>query len=136
MEHEGHHIWEPTRTEPQRGQTRPPHPRRPPPPPQVSHSIVQVLHQPKEPAPLVRFRPDRPRQPELLRQSEERNSRQQPTLKPASSALAYQLKPKKGQEKLAPALQAFIEPTYPEVPEPSGLAPAGLPPPKANQSNV
>ena len=46
--------------------------------------------------PSVRFRPDRPRQPELLRKLEERNP-QPPTLKP------YQLKPKRGKE-------TFIEP--------------------------
>ena len=62
---------------------------------------------PPPPSPLVRFRPDRPRQPELLMQLQERNpqstgpkpvrSRQPPALKP------YQLKPKRGQE-------TFIEP--------------------------
>ena len=43
---------------------------------------------------MVRFRPDRPRQPELLRKLEERNPQplQPPTLKP------YQLKPKRGKE--------------------------------------
>ena len=63
--------------------TRPPRPTRAPPPP----------------LPSVRFRPDRPRQSELLRKLEERNPQppQPPTLKP------YQLKPKRGKE-------TFIEP--------------------------
>ena len=62
---------------------------------------------PLPPPPLVRLRPDRPRQPELLRKLEERNSHPlqppllaehfAPTLKP------YQLKPKQGKE-------TFIEP--------------------------
>ena len=62
---------------------------------------------PPPPPPSVRFRPDRPRQPELLRKLEERNpqplqppplvGRSAPTLKP------YQLKPKRGKE-------TFIEP--------------------------
>ena len=103
-----------------RGQIRPPHPTRhpSPPPPPVS-------------APFVRLRPDKLRQPELLRQLEERNpqpstlQRQQPALKPALPALSYQLKPKRGQKKLAPALQAFIEPPV-EHPEVS-------PPPNAKQ---
>ena len=58
--------------------TRPPRPNRPPPPP----------------PPSVRFRPDRPRQPELLRKLEERHPQpwQPPTLKP------YQLKTKRGKE--------------------------------------
>ena len=41
--------------------TRPPHPTRLPPKP------------PSQASPLVRFRPDRPRQPELLRKLEERD---------------------------------------------------------------
>ena len=53
-------TWEPTRPQPQRGHTRPPHPMRSPAPPPVS-------------VPSVKFRPDKPRQPELLRQLEERN---------------------------------------------------------------
>ena len=62
---------------------------------------------PLSPLPSVRCRPDRPRQPELLRKLEERNPRplqpppfagcSTPTLKP------YQLKPKRGKE-------TFIEP--------------------------
>ena len=47
---------------------RPPRPNRPPPPP----------------PPLVRFRPDRPRQPELLRQLEERNHNHHLHLNPTS----------------------------------------------------
>ena len=43
--------------------TRPPRPTRPPPPP----PLVPPLQ-----APSIRFRPDRPRQPELLRQLNER----------------------------------------------------------------
>ena len=83
----------PPTLEPTRPQcTRPPRPMRPPPPLAL---------------PLVRFRTDRPKQPELLRQLEERNPQPQPVgstphrrppaLKP------YQLKPKRGQE-------TFIEP--------------------------
>ena len=55
--------------------TRPPRPTRPPPSPPQS----------------IRFRPDRPRQPELLRQLEERPVKST-TFKP------YQLKPKRGQK--------------------------------------
>ena len=66
---------------------RPPRPNRPPPPP----------------PPSVRFRPDRPRQPELLRQLEERNPQPPPTLK------RYQLKPKRGKE-------TFIEPPIEQPP--------------------
>ena len=57
-------TWEPMRSQLQNSRTRglqhtrPPHPMRPPPP---------------SPLPSVKFRPDRPRQPELLRQLEERN---------------------------------------------------------------
>ena len=101
-------TWKPTRSQPQRGRARPPRPTRPPSPPPPSRA-----------SPSVRFRPDRPRQPELLRQLEERHPRsvkprqpqptgpgqahppaphrQPPALKP------YQLKPKRGQE-------TFIEP--------------------------
>ena len=68
---------------PRPSRTRPPRPTRAPAPP----------------LPSVRFIPDRPRQPELLRKLEERNPQplQPPTLKP------YQLKPKRGKE-------TFIEP--------------------------
>ena len=68
--------------------TRPPRPTRPPPPP-----------------PSVRFRPDRPRQPELLRQLEGRNP--QP-VRPTTFKL-YQLKPKRGKE-------TFIEPPVEQPP--------------------
>ena len=69
--------WEPTRL---------PHHMRPPlPPPQ-----------------LVRFRPDRPRQPELLRQIEDRNPRsptlQNPRPKSVTTFKPYQLKRKRGRE--------------------------------------
>ena len=66
--------------------TRPPRPTRPPPPPPQS----------------VRFRPDRPRQPELLRQLEERPIKST-TFEP------YQLKPKRGKE-------TFIEPPVEQPP--------------------
>ena len=49
-------------------QTRPQRPTRPPPPPlSQTRRVLQAEVQ------LVKFRPDRPRQPELLRQLEERN---------------------------------------------------------------
>ena len=71
--------------------TRPPRPTRTPPPPSS----------------LVRFRPDRPRQPELLRKLEEKNPQplQQPLLAGCSMPTLepYQLKPKRGKE-------TFIEP--------------------------
>ena len=81
--------------------TRPPRPTRPPPP------------LPSQASPLVRFQPDRPRQPELLRQLGKSNlpppqaspsvrPRQPPELKP------YQLKPKRGQE-------TFIEPPVEQI---------------------
>ena len=79
------------------------HPTRSPPPPPPSQA-----------SPSVRFRPNRPRKPELLWQLEERHPRQPqpagpeqvhppapPTLRP------YHLKPKRGQE-------TFIEPTSSE----------------------
>ena len=49
--------------------TRPLHPTRPPPPPPS-----QVIGTAAQPLQSVRFRPDRPRQPELLRKLEERHS--------------------------------------------------------------
>ena len=62
--------------------TMPPRHTRPPPPPPQS----------------VRFRPDRPRQPELLRQLEERNPQPvRPTSRPTTFK-PYQLKPKRGKE--------------------------------------
>ena len=67
--------------------TRPPRPTRPPPPP------------PPPQAQLVRFRPDRPRQPELLRQL---NS--QP-VRPASEFKPYQLNAKRGTN-----VELFLEP--------------------------
>ena len=77
-------------------QVRPPRPNRPPSPP----------------PPSVRFRPDRPRQPELIRQLEERNPQplQPPTLKP------YQLKTKRGKETFieSPMEQKESPPTNPK----------------------
>ena len=49
-------------------QTRPQRPTRPPPP-----HLSQTRRVPQAEVQSVRFRPDRPRQPELLRQLEERN---------------------------------------------------------------
>ena len=72
--------------------TRPPRPTRPPSPP----------------PPLVRFRPDRPRQAELLRQLEERNPQ---TVRPTTFK-PYQLKPKRGKE-------TFIEPPMKQEPPPT-----------------
>ena len=93
--------------------SRPPSPTRPPPPPQLQ------TWEPTRPSPSVRFRPDRLRQPELLRQREERDPqlvrpRQlQPTGREQAHSPApktqppapkpYQLKPQRGQE-------TFIEP--------------------------
>ena len=77
--------------DPRPPRTRPPRPTRAPPPP----------------PPSVRFRPDRSRQPELLRKLEERNPQplQPPTLagRFAPTLKPYQLKPKRGKE-------TFIEP--------------------------
>ena len=95
------------------GEAPPSSPRRPTRGPQSP----DLQRAPPPPPPLVRFRPDRPRQPELMRQLEERNPQppkhstplalpvagcsgprtSAPTLKP------YQLKPKRGKE-------TFIEP--------------------------
>ena len=75
--------------------TRPPRPTRPPPPPPRKPINDDKLR----PMPSVRFRPDRPRQPQLLRQLEERNS--QPVMLPTSKPTTfkpYQLKPKRGKE--------------------------------------
>ena len=89
--------------------TRPPHPTRPPPLPPPSQALLAL--------PSVRFRPDRPRQPELLRHLEERNPQppasQNPRPKPVTTFKPYQLKPKRGQE-------TFIEPPVEqkEVPPP------------------
>ena len=69
---------------------RPPRPTRPPPPP-----------------PSVRFRPDRPRQPELLRQLNERS--RQPELQPPDSLKPFQLRPKRGKK-------TFIEPPVEQPP--------------------
>ena len=92
--------------------TRPPKPTWPPPPPPP-----QARRALKAEAQLVRFRPDRPRQPELMRQLEERNPE---PLKPSTllaspvagrsgprtsspTCKPYQLKPKRGKE-------TFMEP--------------------------
>ena len=56
---------------------------------------------PSSPPPSIRFRPDRPRQPELLRQLGERP--------PPSVMQPYQLKPKRGKE-------TFIEPPVEQPP--------------------
>ena len=69
--------------------TRPPRSTRPPPPPPLQAIAAQ--------AQLVRFRPDRPRQPKLLRQLNSQLLKPSPALKP------YQLKPTRGKE-------TFIEP--------------------------
>ena len=77
--------------DPRPPRTRSPRPTRAPPPP----------------PPSVRFKPDRPRQPELLRKLEERNPQplQPPQLvgRSAPTFRPYQLKPKRGKE-------TFIEP--------------------------
>ena len=79
---------------------RPTKPTRGPPPPPTS----------------VRLRPDRPRQPELIRQLEERNP-QPPLLAghseywSAPTLKSYQLKPKRRKEALpTPEVETFIEP--------------------------
>ena len=91
---------------------RPPRPPRPIPAPNLLVPGLQDNRPPPSPPPLVRFRPDRPRQPELLRQLEERNPQplQPPTLKP------YQLKPIRGKETFIepPMEQAESPPTNPK----------------------
>ena len=73
--------------------TRPPKPTRPPPPPPQMSTWELLDDKPRQAPPLVRFRPDRPRQPELLRHSQPPDSHNpRPMLKP------YQLKPKRGKE--------------------------------------
>ena len=69
--------------------TRPPRPTRPPPPPPTPQAL-----------PLVRFRPDRPRQPELLSHSQPPDSR------------PYQLNPKRSKE-------TFIESPMKQEPPPN-----------------
>ena len=64
----------------------------------------------------VMFRPDRPRQPELLRQLEERNpqpvrSMLQSTSRPTTEFKPYQLKPKRGTN-----MEPFLEPPIVEPP--------------------
>ena len=82
----------------------------PPPPPPTWEPIDDRPKPTSRYPPLVRFRPDKPRQPELLRQLEERNPQpvRPTTLKP------YQLKPKRGKE-------TFIDPPVkqPPVEQPS-----------------
>ena len=75
--------------------TRPPRPRRDPPPPPTS----------------VRFRPDRPRQPELIRQLEERNPQPPKPSPPLAGPIPklYWLKPKRGKE-------TFMEPPMEQPP--------------------
>ena len=89
------------RSEPPAPRTRPPRPTRPPPPP----------------LPLVRFRPDRLRWPELLRQLEERNPQPPPPAGPSRPTLKpYQLAPKSGKETFIapPVKQAENPPTNPK----------------------
>ena len=62
----------------------------------------------------VRFRPDRPRQPKLLRQLEEKNPQPvrsivQPTSRPATEFKLYQLKPKKGTNMEPPIVEPPVE---------------------------
>ena len=90
-----------------------PGPPPPPPPPPWSRtpSGLPLPPRPRPPSPppqSVRFRPDRPRQPELLRKLEERNPQplKPPALKP------YQLKPKRGKE--PPMEQKESPPTNPK----------------------
>ena len=103
--------------------TRPPRPTRPPPP------LMSRVKAPPTQARLVRFRPDRPRQPELLRQLEERNpqpvrSMLQPTSRPATKFKPYQLKPKRD-----PNMEPYLEPPIVEPPTelPSLLAGCFMP---------
>ena len=80
--------------------TRPPRPTRPPPPP--PQAIAMQVQ-------LVRFRPDRPRQPELLRKLNSQPVRPAPEFKP------YQLKPKKGTNVEPPVVESPEErPTDPK----------------------
>ena len=82
--------------------TRPPRPTRPP-----SSPPLQVQS--------VRFRPDRPRQPELLRQLNSQPVRPTPEFKP------YQLKPKRGTN-----VEPFSEPLIAEPPEEPPMDPKKL----------
>ena len=81
--------------------TRPPRPTGPPPPPP---QVIAVQAQ------LFRFRADRQRQPELLRQLNSQPVR--PILPPAPEFKPYQLKPKRGTN-----VEPFIEPPIAEPPE-------------------
>ena len=72
---------------------------------------------PTPPPTLVRVRPDRPRQTELLRQLEERNPQPLQPPKPVPTLKPFQVKSKRGKE-------TFIEP------------PMEQPPPYQNRSNV
>ena len=139
-------------------QTRPPRPTRAPPPPPRTGFASGVLPrsgaqgpagpppqprrvpqrgQPAE-AQLVRFRPDRPRQPELMRQLEERSPQPPKPLTPLASPIAgrsgprtsaptlkpYQLKPKRGKE-------TFMEPPMEKKESPPPRSGSqGLPDPK------
>ena len=84
--------------------TRPPKPIRPPPPPPQMSTWEPFDDKPRQAPPLVRFRPDRPRQPELLRHSQPPDSQN-----PRSTLKPYQLKPKRGKE-------TFIEPPVEQPP--------------------
>ena len=77
------------------------------PPRPLGPALRRPNRPPPPPPPSVRFRPGRPRQPELLRQLEERNPQPPPTLKP------YQLKPKREKE-------TFIEPPIEQKELPPG----------------
>ena len=100
-------------------QSRPQHPTRPPPPPPQPAGLASTgLPASQHPPALlsVRFRPDRPGKPELLRQLEERNPQllasQNSRPKSITTLKPYQLKPKRGQE-------TFIEPPVEQKEVPS-----------------
>ena len=97
------HTRPPPIPTPRPPRTRPPSPTRPPPPPPSQAIAMQAQVQ------LVRFRPDRPRQPELLRQRNSQPVRPAPEFKP------YQLKPKRGTNVEPPIAEPLEErPTDPK----------------------
>ena len=92
--------------------TRPPRPTRPPPTPPSG----------TQPPPVsVRFRPDRSRQPELLRKLEGRNPKPPPVAgHPAPTLKPYQLKPKRRKKSFLEPL-APVEPPSQNPPNPKKL---------------
>ena len=99
----GPHEWRP----PPRSAPRPAGPCEQKPPPRP----VPRLTQPRQPS--IRFMPDRPRQPELLRKLEERNPQPPPLASPVAwpTFKPYLLKPKRDTN-----VEPFLEPSIVEPP--------------------